>query len=105
MMPRRASAALTPSAPVTAPNKLIITMIVMLCTTMQALDTTIVNVALAHMEASLGATQDQISWVLTSYIVAAAIMTPSTGWLAGRFGRTRLFIVSLIGFTVVSLFC
>jgi DHA2 family multidrug resistance protein len=87
------------------PNKLMITIIVMLSTVIQALDTTIVNVALPHMEGSLGATQDQISWVLTSYIVAAAIMTPATAWLAGRMGRTRLLVVSLIGFTIVSLFC
>jgi DHA2 family multidrug resistance protein len=88
-----------------APSKLMITMILMLGTLMQALDTTIVNVALPHMEGSLGATQDQISWVLTSYIVAAAIMTPATGWLAVRLGRVRLIVLSLIGFTIVSLFC
>src|SRR4051812_33023305 len=80
-------------------------MIATLSTIMQALDTTIVNVALPHMEGSLGATQDQISWVLTSYIIAAAIVTPTTGWLAGRMGRTRLLVVSMIGFTIVSLFC
>ncbi len=100
--------ALQPSlapAPGSSPNKLMVTIIVMMSTIMQALDTTIVNVALPHMEGSLGATQDQISWVLTSYIVAAAIMTPATGWLAGRIGRTRLLVVSLIGFTIVSLFC
>jgi DHA2 family multidrug resistance protein len=94
-----------PSASVAAPNKLMITIIVMLSTVMQALDTTIVNVALPHMEGSLGATQDQISWVLTSYIVAAAIMTPTTSWLAGRLGRTRLLVLSLTGFTAVSLLC
>src|SRR6201994_390020 len=99
------AADLTAAPPVAKTNKLMITLILMMCTIMQALDTTIVNVALPHMEGSLGATQDQISWVLTSYIVAAAIMTPTTGWLAGRFGRTRLFIVSLIGFTLVSLLC
>ena len=92
-------------APPAAPNKLMITIILMMSTIMQALDTTIVNVALPHMEGSLGATQDQISWVLTSYIVAAAIMTPTTAWLAGRLGRTRLLVISLIGFTIVSLLC
>jgi len=96
------SAIAGPSAP---PNKTLITLILMLSTVMQAVDTTIVNVALPHMEGSLGATQDQVSWVLTSYIVAAAIMTPATAWLAGRFGRTYLLVVSLVGFTVVSLFC
>ena len=82
-----------------------ITIILMMSTIMQALDTTIVNVALPHMEGSLGATQDQISWVLTSYIIAAAIMTPATAWVAGRIGRTRLLVISLIGFTIVSLLC
>src|SRR5258708_31554710 len=88
-----------------APHRGFITVSVMLATIMQALDTTIANVALPHMEGSLGATQDQISWVLTSYIVAAAIMTPTTAWLAGRIERTRLLIISMIGFTVVSLLC
>jgi len=96
---------LTAAPPLAAPNKFMITIILMMCTIMQALDTTIVNVALPHMEGSLGATQDQISWVLTSYIIAAAIMTPATSWLAGRIGRTRLLVLSLIGFTIVSLLC
>jgi len=96
---------LTVVPPATAPNKLMITIILMMSTIMQALDTTIVNVALPHMEGSLGATQDQISWVLTSYIIAAAIMTPATAWLAGRIGRTRLLVISLVGFTIVSLLC
>ena len=77
----------------------------MLATIMQALDTTIANVALPYMQGSLSATQDQITWVLTSYIVAAAIMTPPTGWLAGRFGRKRLFLVAVAGFTVASVLC
>jgi DHA2 family multidrug resistance protein len=87
------------------PNKFMITVVTMMATIVQALDATIVNVALPHMEGSLGATQGQISWVLTSYIIAAAIMTPATGWLAGRLGRTRLLVWSLIGFTTVSLLC
>ncbi|HLG90106.1 MAG TPA: MDR family MFS transporter [Alphaproteobacteria bacterium] len=91
--------------PANSPNKLVITIILVLATTMQALDMTIVNVSLPHMEASLNATQDQISWVLTSYIVASAIATPATGWMSARFGRTRLFVISMAGFTVVSLFC
>ncbi|WP_305806162.1 DHA2 family efflux MFS transporter permease subunit [Stenotrophomonas sp. YIM B06876] len=78
---------------------------VMLATLMQALDTTIANVALPDMQGSLSATQDQISWVLTSYIVAAAILTPVTGWLAGRLGRRRLLIIAVSGFTVASLLC
>ena len=77
----------------------------MLATIMQALDTTIANVALPHMQGSMSATQDQISWVLTSYIVAAAIMTPPTGMLARRFGRKRLFAVAVVGFTIASMLC
>ncbi|MGH7073262.1 MAG: DHA2 family efflux MFS transporter permease subunit [Stellaceae bacterium] len=77
----------------------------MAATIMQALDTTIANVALPHMEGSLSATQDQITWVLTSYIVAAAIMTPLTGWLAGRFGRKRVLLVSILGFVAASALC
>src|SRR5689334_2121617 len=82
-----------------------ITICVMLATIMQALDTTIANVALPYMQGSLSATLDQANWVLTSYIVAAAIMTPPTGWLAGRFGRKRLFIAQVAGFTVASILC
>ncbi len=77
----------------------------MLATIMQALDTTIANVALPYMQGAFSATLDQITWVLTSYIVAAAIMTPPTGWLAARFGRKRLYLVSVVGFTVASVFC
>jgi len=72
---------------------------------MQALDTTIANVALPYIKGSVSASQDQIDWVLTSYIAAAAIMTPPTGYLAGRFGLKRLFLVSVAGFTVASLLC
>ncbi len=75
-------------------NRGMITVSVMLATVMQVVDTTIVNVALPHMQGSMSATQDQISWVLTSYIVAAAIMTPLTGVLAERLGRKRLFVGS-----------
>jgi len=83
----------------------LITASIMLATIMQALDTTIANVALPHMQGSLSATQDQISWVLTSYIVAAAIMTPPTGFLAARFGRKRLFATMVTGFTIASMLC
>src|SRR5207247_355965 len=68
-------------------------------------DTTIANVALPHMQGALSATQDQISWVLTSYIVASAIMTPPTGYLASRFGRKRLFSVAVAGFVIASMLC
>ncbi len=72
---------------------------------MQALDTTIANVALPHMQGAMGATQDQISWVLTSYIVAAAIFMPLTGFISARIGRKRLFMWSVAGFTVASMLC
>jgi MFS transporter, DHA2 family, multidrug resistance protein len=86
-------------------NRLAITVCVILATLMQALDTTIANVALPYMQGSVSATQDQIDWVLTSYIVAAAIMTPPTGFLVSRFGLKRLFVVSVAGFTVASMLC
>ncbi|MGB7076282.1 MAG: DHA2 family efflux MFS transporter permease subunit, partial [Xanthobacteraceae bacterium] len=82
-----------------------ITVCVILATLMQALDTTIANVALPYMQGSVSASQDQIDWVLTSYIVAAAIMTPPTGFLAGKFGIKRLFLVSIGGFTLASMLC
>src|SRR3954453_15471488 len=94
-----------PVEPKAEPNYWAITVCVMLATIMQALDTTIANVALPYMQGSLSATLDQANWVLTSYIVAAAIMTPPTGWLAGRFGRKRLFIAQVAGFTVASILC
>src|SRR6516165_11221531 len=91
----------------TAPvaNRGAITVSIMLATFMQGVDTTIANVALPHMQGSLSASQDQIAWVVTSYIVAAAIMTPLTGWLAGRFGIKYIFLVSVIGFTIASALC
>jgi DHA2 family multidrug resistance protein len=89
----------------TSANRGVITLCVMFATIMQALDTTIANVALPYMQGNLSATQDQINWVLTSYIVAAAIMTPVTGFLAARFGRKRLFLVSVAGFTAASVLC
>ncbi len=92
------------AAPAVA-NRAAITVCVILATLMQALDTTIANVALPYMQGSVSASQDQIDWVLTSYIVAAAIMTPPTGYLAGRFGLKRLFLVSVAGFTLASMLC
>ncbi|MBZ8133964.1 DHA2 family efflux MFS transporter permease subunit [Afifella sp. IM 167] len=86
-------------------NRPMVTVFIMLATIMQILDTTIANVALPSMRGSLGATQDQVTWVLTSYIVAAAIMTPVTGWLAERFGTRELFIGSVVGFTATSMLC
>jgi len=87
------------------PNRAMITLVVMAASVMQVLDTTIANVALPHMQGSLGATQDQISWVLTSYIVVSAIATPLTGWIASQLGRTRAFVLATAGFTVSSIFC
>src|SRR5690349_3919844 len=78
---------------------------IMLATMMQVIDTTIANVALPSMQGSLSATQDQVSWVLTSYIVAAAIATPATGWLSARFGRRGLLAFAIAGFTVASVLC
>jgi DHA2 family multidrug resistance protein len=83
--------------------------VVMLCsmagTLMQALDSTIANVALPDMRGTLSASPDQITWVLTSYIVSAAIMTAPVGWIASRFGRKNFAIVSLAGFTITSMMC
>src|SRR5213595_2965584 len=82
-----------------------ITLCVMLATIMQALDTTIANVALPYMQGSLSATLDQVSWVLTSYVVAAAVMTAPVGWLATRFGIKKLLLICVTGFTLASMLC
>src|SRR6266404_9020192 len=88
-----------------AEHRAFIVVSVMLASIMQALDTTIANVALPYMQGSLSASQDQISWVLTSYIVAAAIMTAPIGWLSDRFGRKKLFVICVAGFTIASFLC
>jgi DHA2 family multidrug resistance protein len=93
----------TPRVPV--PNKGLITVSVMLATIMQALDTTIANVALPRVQGALSATQDEMGWVLTSYIVAAAITIPLTGWLASEFGRRKVFLTSIVLFTAASVLC
>ena len=95
------------AAPVAVPGlrRNMVTICAMTATIMQALDTTIANVALPYMQGSLSASQDQINWVLTSYIVAAAIMTAPVGWIANRFGRKRIFILCSGGFTVASVLC
>ena len=87
------------------PHRAIVTVCAMIATLMQALDNTIANVALPYMMGSLSATLDQITWVLTSYIVAAAIFTAPVGWLAARFGRKNLFLACLAGFTIASMLC
>ncbi|ODU19617.1 MAG: EmrB/QacA family drug resistance transporter [Sphingomonas sp. SCN 67-18] len=83
----------------------LLTLAVMLAMIMQILDTTIANVALPHMQASLGATLDTVTWVLTSYIVASAIAIPVTGWLSDRFGSRNLFLFAVGGFVVASALC
>jgi len=95
------------AAPVAVPGlrRNMVTICAMTATIMQALDTTIANVALPYMQGSLSASQDQINWVLTSYIVAAAIMTAPVGWIANRFGRKRIFILCSGGFTIASVLC
>ena len=74
-------------------------------TFMEVLDTTVVNVSLPHIAGSLSASNDEATWTLTSYLVANAIILPMTGWLAGRFGRKRLLMTSVTGFTIASFFC
>src|SRR5471032_1162335 len=98
---------MSPMAAAMSPNlrRTLVTVFAMTATIMQALDTTIANVALPYMQGSLSASLDQINWVLTSYIVAAAIMTAPIGWLADRFGRKKLFIVCVGGFTIASFLC
>src|SRR5271169_4021357 len=86
-------------------NRPMITVSIMLATVMQTLDGTIANVALPHMQGTLSASQDQIAWVLTAYIVAAAIATPLTGWFVDRFGEKTVFMGSVIGFTTASALC
>ena len=86
-------------------NKGLLTLAIMGAAMIQILDSTIANVAIPHMQSSLGATQDSVTWVLTSYIVAGAIVMPMTGWLADRVGSRRLFILSTIGFIVTSMLC
>jgi len=91
--------------PLPAGERIIVTIGVMMAVLLQVLDTTIANVALPHMQASLSATQESINWVLTSYIVASAIALPISGWLADRVGRKRLLLISVVGFTIASVLC
>jgi len=86
-------------------NRWPITVALMLATLMNTLDSTIANVALPHIQGSVSASQDQITWVLTSYIIAAAIMTPLSGWLALRIGRKLMFQISIVAFTIASMLC
>lgn len=78
---------------------------IILGATMQSIDMTIANVVLPHMQGALGATLDQIAWVLTSYVVATAVGIPIVGWIASRYGQRRVLLISLIGFTLSSVLC
>ena len=100
-----ASAPLDDVAALPTRNTIFVVVGIMLASLLQILDTTIANVAIPHMQAALGATPDEISWVLTSYIVAAAVAMPMTGWLADRVGSRRLFILSTAGFVIASMLC
>src|SRR5437667_12650680 len=86
-------------------NPWLIAIAVMSSTFMEVLDTTVVNVSLPHIAGNLSSTVDEATWVLTSYLVANAIILPMTGWLAGRFGRKRLLMMSVTGFTCASFLC
>src|SRR5665213_124688 len=86
-------------------NRVPITVAMMLATVMNSLDTTIANVALPHIQGSVSASPDQVTWILTSYLIATAIMTPLSGWLSVRIGRKRMFMISIAGFTVASMLC
>ena len=87
------------------PYRALITTCAMMASLMQVLDSTIVTVSLPYMQGGLSATSDEITWVLTSYVTAVAVMTAPVGWLAHRFGRKNLFIGCLLGFTVTSMMC
>src|SRR6187401_3739493 len=86
-------------------NPWIVTLAVMFATFMEVLDTTVVNVSLPHICSAMSATTEEATWVLTSYLVANAIILPMTGWLASRFGRKNLLLLSVSGFTVASMLC
>src|SRR5581483_8613203 len=88
-----------------AVNPWLVAVAVMVSTFMEVLDTTVVNVSLPHIAGNLSATTEEATWVLTSYLVANAIVLPMTGWLANQFGRKRLLLLSVIGFTTSSFFC
>jgi len=96
---------MTTSQPPSPLRRLVLSIFVMSATLMQVLDTTIANVALPHMQATLSATQEQVAWVLTSYILASAVATPLTGWLENRLGRRAVFTIAVGGFTIASALC
>jgi len=87
------------------PNRALITVSIMTAAIMGVLDSTIVTVAMPQIQGSLSASPEQVIWVLTSYIVATAISTPLSGWLAGRFGMKQIILLAIAGFTVTSMLC
>jgi MFS transporter, DHA2 family, multidrug resistance protein len=93
------------TTPERVPHLAIITTCAIGGTLLQSLDQTIANVALPYMQGSFASSYDEITWVVTSYITAAAIMTAPVGWLAARFGRKWLYVVSIVGFTLTSMLC
>src|SRR5512138_3247927 len=93
------------STPLPVINKWLITITVMLPTIMEIVDTSVANVALPHMQGNLNAGTDEVTWVLTSYLVANAIVLPMTGWLARMFGRKRFLMTCIVLFTLASLLC
>jgi DHA2 family multidrug resistance protein len=86
-----------------AGRRWLVTVAVMLVASMQVLDTSVTNVALPHMQGSLSASLDEITWVLTSFLAANAVILPATGWLVARLGRRRFFLIATITFMVSSL--
>ena len=97
----------TAAAPLerSAPHKWLVALAVMLGATLEVLDTSIVNVSLPHMQGSFSASRDEVTWILTSYIVANGIMIPLTGWISARFGRKRYFLLSVVVFVIASGLC
>ena len=92
------------SSPV-ASRAALISVTIILSTLMQTLDSTITNVALPNIQGNLGASQDEGTWIVTAYTIAAIVVIPLTPWLQNRFGRRNYFLASIIGFTIASIFC
>src|SRR5713226_903567 len=108
--PSASAESAAPALAITAPatettHKWIVAIAVILCTILEVLDSSIVNVALPHMQGSFSATIDEVTWVVTTYLVAAGIMIPTTGWIAGQFGRKRYFLISITAFVISSALC
>src|SRR5579862_5011381 len=93
------------SASLSTIDKLLIILVIMSAALMQMIDTTIVNVALPHIQGSLNASQDEVAWILTSYLVSSAIFMPLTGYFADKWGRKNYLMISIIGFTITSALC